>query len=64
MTDSLIQEYAIAASQPQREADAPFLRRILLGLIAATIVCGAVTAALTSQHDLLPDSFDVASAQG
>lgn len=63
MTDSFIQGYAIAASQPQREADAPFLRGILFGLIAATIICGAVTAALTSQHDLLPDRLEVATAQ-
>lgn len=63
MIDSYIQNGAIAASQPEREADAPFLRRILLGLIAATILCGAVTAALTSQHDLLPDGVAVASAQ-
>lgn len=63
MTHSFIQNDAIAAGQPQREADAPFLRRILLGLIAATMLCGAVAAALTSQHDLLPDRLDVASAQ-
>lgn len=63
MTDSFIQSDAMAASQPEREADAPFLRRILLGLIAATMLCGAVTAALTTQHDLLPDGVEVASAQ-
>jgi hypothetical protein len=63
VTDNSIQIHLLAANQPQREADAPFFRRILFGLIAATITSGAVTVALISQHDLQPHRFEFASAQ-
>ena len=45
------------------EADAPFLRRILFGLIAATVVSGAVTLTLTTQQEMLED-LQVASTHG
>jgi hypothetical protein len=47
----------------QREADAPFLRRILFGLIVATVLSGAVTVALTTQHEVF-ERFQIASAHG
>lgn len=50
-------------TNPEKRADGPFLRRILFGLIAATIFSGAVTVALTSQHELF-ERFQVASAHG
>ncbi len=37
----------------ERQADGPFLRRILIGLIAATILSGAVSFTLTTQHELV-----------
>ena len=46
-----------------READGPFLRRILIGLVAATVFSGAVTLAMTSQLELV-ERFQVASSHG
>ena len=46
-----------------KEADGPFLRRILFGLIAATVLSGAVTFTLTTQHELI-DGLLIASAYG
>jgi hypothetical protein len=52
-----------AGAKHEHEADGPFLRRILFGLIAATILTAAVTLALTSQHELI-ERLQVASTQG
>ena len=51
------------ASSDRKDADGPFLRRILFGLVAATIFSGAVTFALTTQHDLV-ERFQLASTHG
>ena len=51
------------ASGPVREADKPFLRRILFVLIAATLLTGAVTVTLTSQQGLV-ELIQVASTHG
>jgi hypothetical protein len=51
------------ASSDGKEVDGPFLRRILFGLIAATIFSGAVTFALTAQHDLV-ERLQLASTDG
>ena len=45
------------------QADARFLRRILFGLIAATIFSGAVTVTLVAQQETIQD-FQVASTHG
>lgn len=45
------------------EADGPFLRRILIGLVAATVFSGAVTLALTTQQELV-EGLQVASTHG
>jgi hypothetical protein len=47
----------------ERQADGPFLRRILIGLIAATVLSGAVSFALTAQHELV-EGLLVASTHG
>ena len=47
----------------ETEADGPFLRRILFGLIVATALTGAVTVALTTQHEVF-ERFQIASAHG
>ena len=47
----------------QDEADGPFLRRILIGLVAATVLSGVVTLTLTTQHELI-DGMQVASTHG
>lgn len=55
-----------AAERPardERQADAPFLRRILFGLIAATIFSGAVSFGLTTQNEII-ENMQVASAHG
>jgi hypothetical protein len=41
-------------------ADAHFLRRILFGLIAATVLTGAMTAALTTRPPLPDQGIEVA----
>ncbi len=51
------------AAGPVREADRPFLRRILFVLIAATLFTGAVTVTLTSQQGLV-ELIQVAGAHG
>lgn len=67
MSDLANRQKSFAASRqaPSRhdKADGPFLRRILFGLIAATIFSGAVTLALTSQHEFI-EGLQVASAHG
>ena len=45
------------------QADARFLRRILFGLIAATIFSGAVTVTLVSQQEA-SEGLQVASTYG
>ena len=69
MTDS---QHSFAVSLPavsrkaacrQDEADGPFLRRILIGLVAATVFSGAVTLTLTTQHELI-EGLQVASTHG
>jgi hypothetical protein len=60
---TLASSYRRNDTSPDRRADGPFLRRILFGLIAATIFSGAVTIGLTSQHELF-ERFQVASAHG
>jgi hypothetical protein len=47
----------------QDEADGPFLRRILIGLVAATVLSGAVTLTLSTQHELI-EGLQVASTHG
>jgi hypothetical protein len=47
----------------QDEADGPFLRRILIGLVAATVLSGAVTLTLSTQHELI-EAMQVASTHG
>ena len=61
MTD-IPKQQSFAASE-RRQADVAFLRRILFGLIAATVLSGAVTFALTTQHDLV-ERFQFASTHG
>lgn len=61
MTDVPNPQYFLASSD-DKEADGPFLRRILFGLIAATIFSGAVTFALTTQHDV--ERIQLASTHG
>jgi hypothetical protein len=73
MTDS---QHSFAVSPPavsrqanrqsagrQDEADGPFLRRILIGLVAATVLSGAVTLTLITQHELV-EGMQVASTHG
>ena len=62
MTDIPIHQHVFGASRSP-EADGRFLRRILFGLIAATVLSGAVTVTLTSQHDLV-DTLQLASSHG
>jgi hypothetical protein len=62
VTDIPNRQHSLAFSD-DKEADGPFLRRILLGLIAATIFSGAVTFTLTTQHDLV-ERFQLASTHG
>ena len=61
MTD-IPKQQSFAASE-RSQADAAFLRRILFGLIAATVLSGAVAFALTTQHDLV-ERFQLASTHG
>lgn len=72
MTDITDSQYSFAASSPaagrqaasrRDEADGPFLRRILVGLVAATVLTGAVALTLTSQHELI-EGLQVASTHG
>ena len=67
MTDITDSQHSFAARHQaaarQDEADAPFLRRILIGLVAATVLSGAVTLALTTQHELI-EGLQVASTHG
>ena len=66
MTDISIPlpSFAAARSVPDdRQADARFLRRILFGLIAATIFSGAVTVTLVAQQETIQD-LQVASTHG
>ncbi len=63
VTQSPNQKQFVGASQPHGEADRLFLRRILIGLIAATFFSGVVTVALTSQHDG-SEPFEVATIHG
>ena len=71
MTDITDSQHSFAASRPaarktasrRDEADAPFLRRILMGLVAATVLSGAVTLALSTQHELI-EGMQVASTHG
>ena len=51
------------AAKRQDEADGPFLRRILIGLVAATVLSGAITLTLTTQHELI-EGLQVASTHG
>jgi hypothetical protein len=69
MTDS---QHSFAASPPaakrrqaarRDEVDATFLRRILIGLVAATVLSGAVTLTLVTQQELV-EGLQVASAHG
>jgi hypothetical protein len=46
-----------------RQADSRFLRRILFGLIAATIFSGAVTVTLVTQQEAI-QGLQVASTYG
>lgn len=39
------------SASAESEADGPFLRRILIGLVAATFLSGAVALALASQQE-------------
>ena len=56
--------FAAGRSMPaDRQADAQFLRRILVGLIAATVFSGAVTVTLTTQQELI-DELQLASPHG
>jgi hypothetical protein len=55
-------EYSTATGH-QKEADGPFLHRILVGLIAATVISGVVTVALTSQHEPV-ERFEMANVPG
>ncbi len=71
MTDISDSQHSFAASHPaakrqatrRDEADGPFLRRILIGLVAATVLSGAVTLALTTQQELV-EGLQVASTHG
>ena len=54
---------ASRAPTRQDEADGPFLRRILIGLVAATVLSGAVTLTLSTQHELI-EAMQVASTHG
>ncbi len=57
---------AAARAQPssiQPAADALFLRRILFGLIAATVLTGAMTAALTTRPPVADQEIEVAVGQ-
>ena len=63
MTESPNHKQFVGASEPHGEADGLFLRRILIGLIAATFFSGAVTVALTSQHNV-SEPFEVATMHG
>lgn len=51
------------AAGPLKEADGPFLRRILFVLIAATLFSGAVTVTLTSQQGVV-ELIQVAGTHG
>lgn len=66
MTDISIPPHSFAADRlmsADRQADATFLRRILFGLIAATIFSGAVTVTLTTQQEPV-DELQLASTHG
>ena len=71
MTDITDSQHSFAASTQavskaasrRDEADGPFLRRILIGLVAATMLSGAVTLTLSTQHELI-EGMQVASAHG
>lgn len=54
---------ASKAASRRNEADGPFLRRILIGLVAATVLSGAITLTLTTQHELI-EGMQVASTHG
>jgi hypothetical protein len=62
VTDAPSRQHSFAASR-ERQADKAFLRRILFGLIAATVFTGVVTLALTTQHELF-ERLQVASTHG
>jgi hypothetical protein len=51
------------AARRQDEADSAFLRRILIGLVAATVLSGAITLTLSTQHELI-EGMQVASTHG
>ena len=61
MTDIPIHQQVFGAGRAP-EADGRFLRRILFGLILATVFSGAVTVAL-SQYEL-DEGIRIASAHG
>jgi hypothetical protein len=61
LTDS--RQASSRAAGRQDEADGPFLRRILIGLVAATVLSGAVTLTLITQHELI-EGMQVASTHG
>ena len=66
MTDISIPHRSFAADRSvptDRRADATFLRRILFGLIAATIFSGAVTVTLVTQQEA-SEGLQVASTYG
>lgn len=52
-----------ASASPRPKADDQFLRRILFGLVTATLLTGAVAAGLTAQQ-LRPDLVEIASLWG
>ena len=61
MSDILNRQQPLAGDREQ--ADEPFLRRILFGLIAATLLSGTFTLALAGQHELV-ERFQIASSHG
>jgi hypothetical protein len=71
VTDITDSQRSFAASPPaakrqaarREEADGPFLRRILIGLVAATVFSGVVTLALATQQELV-EGLQVASTHG
>ena len=62
MTDIPNHQHSFGVAR-NKQADGPFLHRILFGLIAATIISGAVTFTLTTQQEAV-DSFLIASTYG
>ena len=62
MTDITESQQSFAVGR-QDEADAPFLRRILVGLVAATVLSGAVTLGLVTQQEIV-EGLQVASTHG